>query len=112
MVRRSALYSPPDREPFDMATIHIEREHGLTHAKARTAADKLAKDLRKRFELAYEWDGDDVLFERPGLTGRMQVGRKSIALDVTLGFLLTALKPTIEREIHATLDRLAPARKR
>jgi hypothetical protein len=42
----------------------------------------------------------------------MQVGRKSIALEVTLGFLLSALKPTIEREIHATLDRLAPVRKR
>lgn len=95
-----------------MANIHIERDHGLTHAKARAAADKLARDLSERFELAYAWDGNDIDFERPGLEGRMQVGRKSITLDVTLGFLLSALKPTIEREIHATLDRLAPARKR
>lgn len=112
MVRRSAILAalPPRAQP--MATIHIEREHGLTQAKARAAADKLARDLSKRFELAYAWDGNAVEFERPGLTGRMQVDRKSIALDVTLGFLLSALKPTIEREIHATLDRLAPARKR
>jgi putative polyhydroxyalkanoate system protein len=95
-----------------MANIHIERDHGLTQAKARAAAEKLARDLSKRFELAYAWDGNDIEFERPGLTGRMQVGRKSIALDVTLGLLLSALKPTIEREIHATLDRLAPVRKR
>jgi putative polyhydroxyalkanoate system protein len=95
-----------------MANIHIEREHGLTPAKARAAAEKLARDLARRFELAYAWEGNDIAFERPGLSGRMQVGRKSIALDVTLGLLLSTLKPAIEREIHATLDRLAPVRKR
>ena len=29
-----------------------------------------------------------------------------IELDVSLGFLLTPLKPAIEKEIHAQLDRL------
>lgn len=91
-----------------MATIRIERKHKLTHAKARAAADSLAKDLKKRFELQYAWDGDNVLFERPGVTGHMHVGKGSITLDVTLGFLLSALKTSIEREIHAQLDRVAP----
>jgi putative polyhydroxyalkanoate system protein len=92
-----------------MATIRIERKHALSHADAHAAADKLAKDLRKRYQLHYAWDGDDVLFERPGVNGHMHVGKREITLDVTLGFLLSALKPTIEREIHAQLDEIAPA---
>ena len=91
-----------------MATIRIDRKHLLTHAKARAVADTLAKDLKQRFQLHYAWDGDDVLFERAGVNGHMHVGQSQITLDVTLGFLLSALKPAIEREIHAQLEQLAP----
>lgn len=89
-----------------MATISIARKHKLPHKKAKAAAEKIAKDLQKRYGLAFEWDGDHVDFERPGITGQMRVAKDSIALDVSLGFLLTPLKPTIEREIGAQLDKL------
>jgi putative polyhydroxyalkanoate system protein len=89
-----------------MATISIARKHSLSHKKARGVAEKIAKDLHKRFDLAYEWDGDHIDFERPGVTGRMHVGRDRIKLDVQLGLLLGMLKPAIEREIDAQLDRL------
>jgi hypothetical protein len=36
----------------------------------------------------------------------MLVGASDIRLDVKLGLLLTPLKPSIEREIHAQLDKL------
>lgn len=91
-----------------MATIRIDRKHTLTQAKARAAADRLARDLKKRYQLHYAWDGDDVLFERPGVSGHMHVGKGNITLEVTLGFLLSAMKPSIEREIHAQLDQVAP----
>ena len=35
-----------------MATISISRPHSLTHKKAKAAAEKIARDLEKRFELA------------------------------------------------------------
>jgi putative polyhydroxyalkanoate system protein len=89
-----------------MATISIVRKHKLTHKKAKAAAEKIAKDLEKRFELAWEWDGDHVDFERPGVSGRMLVGADRISLDVSLGWLLTPLKPAFEKEIHAQLDKL------
>jgi putative polyhydroxyalkanoate system protein len=89
-----------------MATISIVRKHSLSHAKARAVAEKIARDLKKRFDLDYEWDGDHIDFERPGVTGRMHVGRDRIKLDVQLGLLLGMLKPTIEREIDTQLDRL------
>lgn len=87
-----------------MASIRIERNHSLTHAKARAAATSLAQGLRDRYQLEYAWDGDDVRFRRPGLCGHMHVGEASITLDVKLGLLLSPLKPAIEREIHAQLD--------
>jgi putative polyhydroxyalkanoate system protein len=96
-----------------MPSISIARPHALPHKQARDAAERIARDLKQRFQLDYEWDGDDVNFERPGVTGRMHVGKDRVALDVKLGFLLTPIKPAIEREIHAQLDKLftAPAAK-
>lgn len=89
-----------------MASITIAKKHALSHAKAKAVAEKIAKDLRRRFELDYAWDGDHVDFERPGVAGRMHVAKDAIRLDVHLGFLLTPLKGAIEREIHAQLDAL------
>jgi putative polyhydroxyalkanoate system protein len=94
-----------------MAVISIARKHKLSHRKARDAADKIARDLKKRFALDYAWEGDDVAFERPGVSGRMHVGKDTIALDVNLGFLLMPLKPAIEREIHAALDGIEAPKK-
>jgi putative polyhydroxyalkanoate system protein len=90
-----------------MPSISIAKPHALSHRKAKDVAERLAKDLQQRFDLAYAWDGDDVNFERSGVSGRMHVGRTTITLDVKLGLLLTPLKPAIEREIHAQLDKLA-----
>ena len=89
-----------------MASISIARKHHLSHKKAKEVAEKIAKDLNKRFDLAYEWNGDDIEFERPGVQGTMHVAKAALTLDVSLGFLLIPLKPAIEREIHAQLDKL------
>jgi putative polyhydroxyalkanoate system protein len=93
-----------------MASISIAKQHALTHRKAKEAADRLAQDLRERFDLRYEWEGDEVVFERPGVAGRMHVTATHIRLEVKLGLLLTPLKPTIEREIHAQLDKVSGTR--
>ena len=89
-----------------MATISIARKHTLSHRKAKAVAEKIAKDLNKRFDLDYEWEGDHVNFARPGVTGRMLVGKDRLKLDVELGFLLSMLKPVIEKEIVSQLDSL------
>lgn len=89
-----------------MATISIARKHALTQKKAKAVAEKIAKDLHKRFELDFAWNGNQIDFERPGVSGSMVVGRDKITLDVNLGWLLTPLKPVFEREIAAQLDKL------
>ena len=96
-----------------MATISVSKVHHLNHAKAKGVAEKMAKDLHRKFDLSCTWDGDNCLFERSGLTGKMHVGKERSTLDVKLGFLLSAVAPSIERAIHEELDGLvgAPERK-
>jgi putative polyhydroxyalkanoate system protein len=89
-----------------MATISIARKHRLSHKKAKDAAEEIARDLKSRFALDYAWNGDRIDFERPGVSGSMQVKKDQIQLDVSLSFLLTPIKSSIEREIHAQFDRL------
>ncbi|HEV8258360.1 MAG TPA: polyhydroxyalkanoic acid system family protein [Casimicrobiaceae bacterium] len=89
-----------------MSAISIKRRHKLDHKKAKAAAEKIARDLNKRFDLAYEWDGDHIEFERPGLSGSLHVGKTDVRLDVELSFLLFALKGPIEQEINKQLDAL------
>ena len=88
-----------------MAALSIVKKHQLSHKQAKAAAEKVAHDLRTRFQLDYRWEGDSIAFERPGLSGELQVGRDDVRLDCKLGFLLSALKPAIEKEVHKEFDR-------
>ena len=88
-----------------MAVIVIEKKHKLSHKKAKESAAKVADDLNARFDLEYTWNGDQIKFRRPGLTGALHVGKDAVRLDCELGFMLSLLKPTIEAEVHKQFDR-------
>jgi putative polyhydroxyalkanoate system protein len=89
-----------------MPTITIKRRHHLDPKKAKAAAQKIANELDKRYELACAWKGDEVSFERPGVSGSMHVGKNEVRLDVQLSFLMTPLKGSIEQAINKEFDRL------
>ena len=96
-----------------MADIDIRRAHNLGHAAARAAADRMAERLGRKFDLKGDWDGDVLRFERPGVTGSLTVGPKDLHLSVALGFLLKAMRGSIEQAIQHELDALfaaAPAK--
>jgi putative polyhydroxyalkanoate system protein len=88
-----------------MSTISIAKKHHLSHKKAKEAAQKVAEDLDARFKLHFEWHADEIAFARPGLEGRLVVGKDEVHLTAKLGFLLSALKPALEREIHSEFDK-------
>ena len=88
-----------------MARIAIEKEHRLSHKKAKEAAEKVAVDLKARFDLDYRWSGDAIEFERPGLEGKLHVGKGDVRLDCELGFMLSLLKPAIESAVHKEFDK-------
>jgi putative polyhydroxyalkanoate system protein len=88
-----------------MATIAIAKKHHLSHAQAKDAAQKIADDLARRFDLECAWNGDRIKFERPGVSGELHVGKTEVRLDCQLGFLLSMLKPTIEDAVNRDFDK-------
>jgi len=101
-----------------MSDIRIRRPHSKPLDEARKAAEKMAKQLKKDFDLAYAWDGPVLRFERAGVDGELHVTPREVRLEAKLGFLLAFLKPRIEAEVEAQLDKLlgpsakAPAKKK
>lgn len=93
-----------------MADIDIKRAHNLGLKAARTAADKMAEHLGKKFGLKGDWIGNVLNFERPGVTGSLAVDDKDLRLTVSLGFLLKAMRGPIEGAVHEELDKLFAAK--
>jgi putative polyhydroxyalkanoate system protein len=97
----------------DMADIDIKRAHNLGLKAARAAAERMAQHLGRKFDLKGDWHGNVLRFERPGLTGSLAIGDKDLRLSLALGFLLKAMKGSIEKAVTHELDALfAEARPR
>jgi len=95
-----------------MADIEIRRAHNLGMKAARAAAEKMAEHLGQKFGLRGAWEGNVLKFERPGVSGLLAITDKDLNLSVTLGFLLKAMKGSIDAAVHRELDELfakAPA---
>jgi len=87
-----------------MSEITICRAHGTTLKRARKGAERIAEELGEEFGLDHEWDGNTLHFQRMGVTGHIEVRRKEVEIYVKLGFLLIALAPRIEHEVHRFCD--------
>ncbi len=87
-----------------MADITLVRNHTLGLKGARAAADKMADKLTEKFGLSGDWQANTLIFERPGVSGKLTVTDHDMNLEVTLGFLLKAMKSPIERAVHEQLD--------
>jgi len=87
-----------------MSQIDIRRKHGKSLKAAKAAVEKTAGAIGRKFAIVSEWDGDTLNFSRGGVNGRIHVGKTEVRVHAELGFLLGALKPMIEAEIHRQLD--------
>lgn len=87
-----------------MANIHIHRDHTMGKAAARTEVEGIAKQLRSKLDIVYRWDGDELLFERPGANGRISVEDSSVTVDIDLGAGLSFFKGMVEGQINTYLD--------
>lgn len=72
--------------------------------EAQKAADELAGDLARKFDINYGWDGDHIHFERTGVNGIITVRENEIRIKARLGLMLIFLKPVIEEEITQYLE--------
>ncbi len=89
-----------------MADISITHAHKLTHKKAKVAAQKVADQMAREYEMASEWEGDVLLFRRSGVSGTLTVSEQDATLEIKLGFLLKAFAPTIEEKVAAKMKKV------
>ena len=89
-----------------MSDIKMIKYHQLPLAQAKQLVQQAADDLAKRYDLASEWHGNTLRFERAGVRGQMKVTPSEIDLDVTLGFLFKAFKAKFVESIEHSFDRL------
>lgn len=92
-----------------MPRIEICHPHSLAPAKARKAVTEIAKTLAKRFDVDYEWQGDQLTFRRSGIEGEIKMMPSQLDVSAQLGFLLGAMKGPIEAEIRRVLSERFPA---
>jgi len=94
-----------------MADIELRRAHGLGLEGARRAAEQLSADLGRKLDLRGHWEGNVLHFDRPGVAGMLTITPRDLHLEVSLGYLLKAMKPSVEKSIVEHLDALFAARR-
>lgn len=87
-----------------MSYIDMHARHSMRREEAQAAADELAGDLARKFDIDYGWEGDHIHFERPGVNGTITIREKEIRIEARLGLMLMFLKPQIENEITRYLQ--------
>lgn len=87
-----------------MAGIDITHPHSLPKAKARKAVEEVAAKLADRFGMSHAWDGDRLDFKGSGVDGSIHVAPKQVQVKAKLGFLLSTMQGTVEKEIRKVLD--------
>ena len=93
-----------------MSDISLVKPHSLPVAKAKKLVQKIADGLAADYDLGSEWHGDTLRFHRSGVDGQVEVTKSEIRLDVTLGFLLKALKGKLVEQIERNFDEVLPAK--
>jgi putative polyhydroxyalkanoate system protein len=87
-----------------MPSIDISRPHALGVAAAKKSVDRVAAQIARKFEVESAWQGNTLVFHRTGVDGQIKVEAKAVRVTVELGFLLMAIRGTVEREIRRYLD--------
>lgn len=88
-----------------MSELVFKRKHKLGLKKAKAAAQQVADEMHREFDVQTSWEGHTLHFKRTGVEGRLVVTRDCVELEARLGFLLKAFRPRIEASIHNNFER-------
>lgn len=89
-----------------MSHINIVHAHKLAPAQAREAAQRVAEKLSGEFDLACEWNGDTLHFQRSGVTGTLALEQEQVAMKLKLGMLMSAFSGPIEQKIRDNMSKV------
>jgi len=102
-VENPAFFLPDP--PSSMADIELTRSHSMNPDEARTAVERVARELETDLEVDYEWDGDTLLFDGPGADGKIEIETDAIQVLIDLSAFLRPMKSRVESEAATYLDR-------
>ena len=93
-----------------MADIAKKQEHNLDREILRSRLCDLAEEMKSKFGVKYEWDGDTCKLSGSALKrGTLTMTDKDISLELTLGMMGKMIKGQIEKEIDARLAKILEA---
>jgi putative polyhydroxyalkanoate system protein len=79
-----------------MATIHLKHHHTLTPQETRARVDLIARHLKKKYQGAYSWEGNSLIFRRSGASGAVHLREGYVELRIKLGIIFAPMKAKIE----------------
>lgn len=88
-----------------MSELVVRRKHALGLTRAREAAQKLADELAKNYDMRSTWQGDTLRFSRSGVDGALRVTGDQVEVVAKLGFLAAAFRARIEEQINRDFER-------
>lgn len=94
---------------FCLSRISIVREHGTSRARARTAVERVAAEIKAKHEMTCQWDGDRLEFHRLGARGVLEISDETVSIDVHLAMLLAPMRHRIQAAMERELDRAIEA---
>ena len=88
--------------------MRFKRDHSLGTDEAKRRVDKVAAELRARFDLTTSWDGDDMSVSGRSVNGHIAVADRSVEVQVDLGLSLMLFERTIRSTIESALQQQFP----
>lgn len=88
-----------------MSAISITRKHEKTIKQAREAVDRIAGAIASKFSVGHQWEDDVLHFSRSGVDGKIALSKGLVKIDVKLGFMLMAIRGSVEQEILRVLEK-------
>ena len=89
-----------------MADVESRKVHGRSLEEARKTAEQIADELRNKYNLNGNWQGNTLVFGGSGIKGLLEVDEAEVRISLTLGLLLKAFKGKIQGEVDRNLDKL------
>lgn len=87
-----------------MAGFKIVKNHSMSKADIRDAAEELAQQMSSEYGLRYRWQGDSATFGRSGLDGQLKIEDDALVVSVKLGLLASAFEKPLRKAVDAYLD--------
>lgn len=87
-----------------MADIDLTHNHTIGKAAAKQKAEGVLQSLGSQYGIKGAWSGDVFNINKP-VEGKFTVTDTTVRVELTLGFMMRAIKGKIESEVRGQLQK-------